>query len=267
MSAAIGVAIAALSATMNAVGVNLQRLGKRRRSPLISATGVLMAAALCPIADMTSFTFAPQSLIAPVAPLCLLVNLALAPLMHGTSIHLLDVGCTVLVFSGVFVCLQSASSDAAAYSYAELTQLAAGTAFRTWAGLNLLVATGLASRVLRGGASAVAYACLSGLCGGCTMLCGKLLTLLGSLRAETGLMPLALVGACAAVFGLSQIATSAPRPTPLLRRHPHLSDCASAHVTSPRYLCLTSPRHAAPPHATPGTHHRDCRRRGDTWPQ
>lgn len=206
-----GILLACLSAALNATGVNLQRLGKRRESAAMQLFGVLVGAGCCPICDLASFTFAPQSMLAPFASLGLVVNLGLAPIMHGDPIDRLDIACTGLVIAGVLTCLCSASAaDAeATLTLEELMALALRPALRLWSTITATV-VGLAAVHMRRGdqhsmLAAASFAVFSGICGGLTMLCGKVLTVLGAIGA--GGAPFAFVAGCACVLGISQVAS------------------------------------------------------------
>ena len=163
---------------MAAVGVNLQRFGKRRGLPKVSMLGLALAM-LVGLADMASFQFAPQSLLAPFASLGLVVNLFLAP-MHGESIAPMDIVCTMLVVAGVALCLASSTSELPPRTPNELGALAMRPAFLGWVAIE---AAALATAALRARTGAVdstltaaSWAIAAGLGGGCTVLFAKLLT-------------------------------------------------------------------------------------------
>ena len=203
----IGVALACLAAAMAAVGVNLQRLGKQRSMPMVSLAGVALAA-LTGVADMASFQFAPQSLLAPFASLGLVVNLFLAPI-HGERISPLDLACTVMVVAGVAVCLSSAPAELPPRTVDELAALAARPAFLAWAAVEAAVFVAAVLRAKTGKAgttlSAIAYAVTAGIFGGCTVLSAKVLT--ECVRAGAPLPWLVAVGASAGLCAVSQMAT------------------------------------------------------------
>ena len=99
-----GIALACLAASMNATGLNLQRYAQRHGLRVLNAVGLALAV-LCGVADMASFGFAPQSLLAPFGSLTLVINLLLAPVLHGDQIRTVDLSSTALVFAGVAICL------------------------------------------------------------------------------------------------------------------------------------------------------------------
>ena len=110
-SVVIGVALCLTACTLNALGMNLQRLGQTKASPALNIAGVVLQAA-CGIVDITSYSFAPQSLLAPLSSLTLVLNLLVAPLMHeGDKLTAVDLTATMLVFAGIAVSL-SFGSDA-----------------------------------------------------------------------------------------------------------------------------------------------------------
>ena len=201
----IGVALACLAAAMAAIGVNLQRLGKQRGLPAISVLGVFLATS-CGAADMASFQYAPQSLLAPFASLGLVVNLALAPI-HGEKIAALDGFCTLLVVAGVAACLSSASTEQPPRTPDELAALATRPAFLMWVAVEAAVLGAAALRATTGAAqstlTAIGYAVRAGVFGGCTVLCAKVLT--ECMRAGAPTSSVLVVGGCAGLFALSQV--------------------------------------------------------------
>lgn len=201
----IGIALACLAAAMAAVGVNLQRFGKQRSLPAVSVLGVVLATT-CGAADMASFQFAPQSLLAPFASLGLLVNLFLAPI-HGEVIALLDLVCTALVVAGVAVCLMSASTELPPHTPDELAALAVRPAFLGWAALEASVLLLAALRAKTGAAAstltAVCWAIAPGICGGCTVLGAKILT--ECIKAGAPTAWLVAVGGSTGCFALGQV--------------------------------------------------------------
>ena len=117
----IGVLLAMTASTMNATGMNLQRFGQRaqlngdkkdrRMGRRINAAGVFLSTA-CGLVDFISFGFAPQTTLAPFGSMSLVVNLVLAPLLHGEELHRMDFLSTAFVMSGLVVCILSNRSPA-----------------------------------------------------------------------------------------------------------------------------------------------------------
>lgn len=203
-----GVALACLAAAMAATGINLQRLGKRMGSPGVSLLGVVLATS-CGLADMASFQFAPQSLLAPFASLGLVVNLVCARTMHGESLGLLDYASTAMVIAGVVVCLLHASQDAPLRTSEELLGFATDSIFLAW-GATVVILLGSALLQARSGpADSIVTKCcaamLPGFFGGGTVLTAKVLT--EAARAEAPAAVLAALGALAGLCGVSQTAS------------------------------------------------------------
>lgn len=92
---------------MNAVGINVQRKGQMRSNGMMSMAGVALSAA-AGIADMSSFSYAPQSLLAPMSAMTLVVNLFVAPCLNNDEkITTRDVIGTIVICSGVAGCILS----------------------------------------------------------------------------------------------------------------------------------------------------------------
>lgn len=208
MSYAIGVGLACLASVMNATGINLQRLAQRRGSASLNVLGVALAT-LCGVVDMVSFSFAPQSLLAPFGAVTLVVNLMLAPLLHGDAIYSLDLLSTALVMAGVATMLSAASPSMRSWSLPELEGLLLRRPFHYWLMVQALMIGFASTVVLRGGSrrrsAAPCFAVIAGLFGGCTVLSAKLLSELLNGGAAWPRVALAAVstGACA----LSQLLT------------------------------------------------------------
>ena len=201
-----GIALACTSATMNAVGLNVQRLGTRRGSPLCTAFGVIMCACCGPM-DMISFTYAPQSLLAPFGATSLVINLLLAPVLHGDDIAHVDILATALVFLGVVTCLANATISSTAHTFDQLGALAARPPFMLWV---LLLCSAIGSnglrlyrKGLRHPTSAALLPLTAGLVGSCTVLGAKVL--IECLAADDTPWPAALaLGLCVACCGVAQ---------------------------------------------------------------
>ena len=203
---AVGVALACLAATMNATGLNLQRLGQKKSSSAVNLLGVVLAAS-CGVVDMISFSFAPQSVLAPFGSLSLIINLLLAAPMHGDRVSRSDLLSTALVISGVATCLANANTASVSRSYEQLAGLAGRQAARAWA-LVLGTLIGLAATRLRnagdGPASAgrFLYPLLAGGLGSVTALSGKAVGEL--LKAGAPMHVVAAVGALLGCTAVSQ---------------------------------------------------------------
>lgn len=200
--AALAVGLACLAATMNATGINLQRLAKRRGSARLGALGIFLATA-CGLVDMVSFQFAPQSLLAPFGALGLVVNLLLAAPMHGDRVSRLDLGSTALVVAGVATCLASAATSVPSFSLDELGALAWRPPFRRYVAAQALAVGAAFWRVRAGAGNAFCYAVPAGLLVGATVLAGKLIGELAQRGAP--LAALARTACLLGAFGVCQV--------------------------------------------------------------
>ena len=132
MSRLVGALLACTACAMNATGLNLQRLAKRRDgSAMLNVLGVILSTA-CGIVDMVSFSFAPQSFLAPFGALTLCINLVLAPFLHGDRIQPIDVLATTLVVLGVITCLSNNTVTPRSWSLDELLTLAPPISLLAW---------------------------------------------------------------------------------------------------------------------------------------
>ena len=132
-SVLIGVALCLTACTLNALGMNLQRLGQTKASPSLNVAGVALQAA-CGIVDITSYSFAPQSLLAPLSSLTLVLNLLFAPLMHeGDKLTVVDMSATMLVFAGIAVALSYGSDVTGDRTPGEILELATQPRFLVYA--------------------------------------------------------------------------------------------------------------------------------------
>ena len=201
----IGIALAILASCMNCLGINLQKVGSRRGSAMITTLGLVLASATG-IVDMASFAFAPQSLLAPFGACTLVLNLILAPPLHGQQIRRVDLVSTALVVAGVATCLSNSSFEAVTRTLEELRALPVRPAYVRWA-VGLATAVGLAAaHAARGGRlSALCFPLIAGALGGCNALSAKFIGELAGAGAP--LLPdLAIAGAAIAVFATSQLA-------------------------------------------------------------
>mmetsp|Transcript_7768 Transcript_7768/g.9851 ORF Transcript_7768/g.9851 Transcript_7768/m.9851 type:complete len:319 (+) Transcript_7768:158-1114(+) len=117
----IGIVLAIMASTMNATGMNLQRYGQRIQikgtkeekiwGQRLNGFGVFLSIA-CGLLDFISYSFAPQSTLAPFGSMTLVVNLIYAPVLHGEKIKALDLISTALVILGVVTCITNGSKVA-----------------------------------------------------------------------------------------------------------------------------------------------------------
>ena len=99
---------------------------------MITTLGLVLASATG-IVDMASFAFAPQSLLAPFGACTLVLNLILAPPLHGQQIRRVDLVSTALVVAGVATCLSNSSFEAVTRTLEELRALPVRPAYVRWA--------------------------------------------------------------------------------------------------------------------------------------
>ena len=200
-STVIGITLACLAASMNAGGLNLQRWATRRGSSVLNLIGVILSAS-CGLLDMASFSFAPQSLLAPFGALTLIINLLVAAPLHGDSVGRSDLISTFLVVSGVATCLANANTDAIDRTYDEIISLFYRPQFHGWVAL-VVSGLALAAFRLKTVGTALCYPLMAGGLGGCTTLCAKLVGELG--KASAPWYVAAIVGLCIPCFAVSQL--------------------------------------------------------------
>ena len=152
--------------------------------------------------DMASFSFAPQSLLAPFGALTLIINLLVAAPLHGDSVGRSDLISTFLVVSGVATCLANANTDAIDRTYDEIISLFYRPQFHGWVAL-VVSGLALAAFRLKTAGTALCYPLMAGGLGGCTTLCAKLVGELG--KASAPWYVAAIVGICIPCFAVSQL--------------------------------------------------------------
>ena len=200
----IGISLAILASCMNCLGINLQKVGSRRGSAMITTLGLVLASATG-IVDMASFAFAPQSLLAPFGACTLVLNLILAPPLHGQQIRRVDLVSTALVVAGVATCLKLELRG----GHAHARRIArAARAAGVFAGPSAWRSPSASPRRTRRAAarlSALCFPLIAGALGGCNALSAKFIGELAGAGAP--LLPdLAIAGAAIGVFATSQLA-------------------------------------------------------------
>mmetsp|Transcript_9011 Transcript_9011/g.16633 ORF Transcript_9011/g.16633 Transcript_9011/m.16633 type:complete len:350 (-) Transcript_9011:1928-2977(-) len=183
-SAVIGILLAVMASCLNALGMNLQRLGQKPDAHEHMNTAGIALAAGAGILDMVSFGFAPQSLLAPLGAVTLIANLCLAPVLHQEKLAQVDIAATVLVCVGIAITLLSSSGDTPELTYFELQRLAKRPVFMVFLTGYITAIAGLISHIYVGerqgqGKSkliGVGYPMLSGMLGGLTVLNAKIMT-------------------------------------------------------------------------------------------
>ena len=215
-STVIGVSLTILASTMNALGLNFQRLagravtGARCPPKALNALGIFLSTS-CGIVDVISFGYASQTLLAPLGVVTLVVNLILAPVMHGEAVAFADGASTLIIVLGVVLCVTSGNSDEQSYSLDDLRHLASSPSFHM-----LVVVTGalfavLGAHVWLGEANGreaqlstgIAYPICAGMLAGSAVLGVKILTVV--LSRTTNFAIILPIGLCVAVFALSQV--------------------------------------------------------------
>ena len=211
MTVWIGIALSCTASFMNALGLNLQRLAGDNNATL-KFIGILFST-LCGIVDVTSFLFAPQSMLAPLGSTTLIFNLFLAPVLHSESIIMRDVLLTIVVVMGVILCITSSSSgeddgDNAVTTSSDLYLLSQAPAFQLLVGAVMCLCVALSYHLVssqhdgRGAllSTGFVYPVLAGIFGGATTLLAKMITVIGvSMENLSSSLPLGIMcGACAA---------------------------------------------------------------------
>ena len=222
----VGVLLSTLASCMNATGLNLQRLSgtigpSGRCSPgLLNALGIAMSTS-CGLVDMASYAFAPQSMLAPLGAVTLVVNLLLAPVMHGEALRASDALYTCVIVVGIVLCISSSSSGAEAEnaesdtsdeagsinSAAALYALAAAPRFLSVLAAAAAVLLGVAYHIYTSEAAGrgallstgFGYPIIAGMFGGATVLSAKILTCVLELGSGPAIVApiVILVSSCA----------------------------------------------------------------------
>ena len=108
----IGIVLGLVACVLNATGMNFQKIGQQNKSTKITIFGLSLSA-IAGISDVSSFSFAPQSLLAPLGAITLVCNLLAAPLIDSNEkLTKIDVLATAIISAGVVGCvLASLSKD------------------------------------------------------------------------------------------------------------------------------------------------------------
>ena len=232
----IGILLSATASCMNALGLNLQRMAGgptllvqktqynarcwtqnkiRASSNILASFGIILSTS-CGIVDAMSYGYAPQSMLAPIGAVTLVVNLLLAPVLHGEAIKASDLFFTTVIVVGVIICIMGGTRGESGDTYtpSELYKLSENPTFRQLVvmvlGIVVVLATHLWKSEREGRSDKLStgfvYPVIAGILGGSTVLTAKILTTILSSSDEvdvTGtVIPLALlVGS----FAISQI--------------------------------------------------------------
>lgn len=201
---------ARLSIRWRRVRARLKNLRIGHQYQLLNLLGVLMAVS-AGLFDLAAFNFAPSSLLAPFGATSLIVNLMLAPLLHGERLRDVDIVATLVVMGGIALSLAFGNATSPRWSLPQLLALARRPAFAAFASAYVAVLVALATHVLLGEHRGQAhtkrvgagYPCLAGMLAGVSQVSAKFMTELfrvASLKSEA-----ALLGGVIAVLAVSAV--------------------------------------------------------------
>lgn len=106
-----GIGLSLTACVLNACGMNLQKIGQVQNKARVICGGLSLSA-VAGVVDMISFSFAPQSVLAPLAAVTLVVNLFLAPLMSkGEKLTKIDFVATAVICIGVVGSISTSSTS------------------------------------------------------------------------------------------------------------------------------------------------------------
>jgi len=115
----IGISLAIMAAISNNLGVNLQKLAWTKKQSGSSTVkryrfiwlGGMSGIILASVFDFVALAFAPQSVIAPLGSLTMVMNACIAPYMHGEKLPKVVLLATVIIVSGCATAVASANHD------------------------------------------------------------------------------------------------------------------------------------------------------------
>ena len=208
-----GVLLSSLASCMNALGLNLQRmasslpnknpnniqgkLAKSLNAKSLNSIGICFST-MCGVVEGISLGYAPQSTLAPLGALTLVVNLLLAPVLHNEKITKSDSFLTLVIIIGVITCIMGGNADEQEYTVKDLHTLSQNSMFHKMIGIltSLFVILGL-HVIMNGNKNKKAskndktkeynslsigfvYPVVAGIFGGLTVLSVKILTIVGT---------------------------------------------------------------------------------------
>ena len=208
-----GVLLSSLASCMNALGLNLQRmasslpnknpnniqgkLAKSLNAKSLNSIGICFST-MCGVVEGISLGYAPQSTLAPLGALTLVVNLLLAPVLHNEKITKSDTILTLVIIIGVVTCIMGGNADEQEYTVKDLHTLSQNSMFHKMIGIltSLFVILGL-HVIMNGNKNKKAskndktkeynslsigfvYPVVAGIFGGLTVLSVKILTIVGT---------------------------------------------------------------------------------------
>jgi len=181
-SVVIGLLLSVLSSLIGFTAQSLQRHAQnaKKKSQLLNIGGVILGLLPGPT-DMVSFQFAPQSLLAPVGTLSLVLNLVVAPRLHGDEVTRRDAVSTVCIVLGTALCLVYGAHGSGDDEAAAVDEMGPASGVFVWycvAVATLCSALGAFLASLRGDAGgskveAAANALLAGVLASTTVVAGK----------------------------------------------------------------------------------------------
>ena len=209
-----GVLLSGLASCMNALGLNLQRMASSlpNKNPnnsiqstiklytntkSLNSIGICFST-MCGVVEGISLGYAPQSTLAPLGALTLVVNLLLAPVLHNEKITKSDSFLTLVIIIGVVTCIMGGNADEQEYTVKDLHTLSQNSMFHKMIGIltSLFVILGL-HVIMNGNKNKKAskndktkeynslsigfvYPVVAGIFGGLTVLSVKILTIVGT---------------------------------------------------------------------------------------
>ena len=209
-----GVLLSGLASCMNALGLNLQRMASSlsnknpnnsiqstirlyTNSKSLNSIGICFST-MCGVVEGISLGYAPQSTLAPLGALTLVVNLLLAPVLHNEKITKSDSFLTLVIIIGVVTCIMGGNADEQEYTVKDLHTLSQNPMFHKMIGIltSLFVILGLHvimngnknKKASRNGKTkeynslsiGFVYPVVAGIFGGLTVLSVKILTIVGT---------------------------------------------------------------------------------------
>eukprot|EP00938_MAST-03A_sp_MAST-3A-sp1_P001926 g1926.t1 len=107
----LGIVLGLIACVLNATGMNFQKIGQQNGRGYVTIFGLILSA-IAGISDVSSFSFAPQSLLAPLGAITLVCNLLVAPLIDAKEkLTKIDILATTIISAGVVGCVSASLGD------------------------------------------------------------------------------------------------------------------------------------------------------------
>ena len=107
----LGITLGLIACVLNATGMNFQKIGQQNGRGYVTIFGLILSA-IAGISDVSSFSFAPQSLLAPLGAITLVCNLLVAPLIDAKEkLTKIDILATTIISAGVVGCVSASLGD------------------------------------------------------------------------------------------------------------------------------------------------------------